>query len=97
MTALADPDTRFPGLADGAAYDVAAVVDARTAGLWVLVDHLRDSGCPHPARCDVLHTVVCDAEHAAWEADWDEALRGVVLEACADVERLISHLREATR
>jgi hypothetical protein len=98
MTALADPDTRFPGLPDGTAYDVAAVVEARTAGLWVLVKHLRDGGCPRPTLPDVLLTVVRRAESEAYFADdWTEQLRDAVIGACADVENLISRARQVTR
>jgi hypothetical protein len=94
---FADPDTRFPGLPDGAAYDVAAVVEARTAGLWVLVEHLRANGCPNPNWPDLLSTVVADAEYAAWEADWPEDLRVAVVGACIDIEGLIERVREVTR
>ena len=103
VTAL-DPESRFPGLPDGMAYSVAAVVEARTAGLWVLVSHLRESGCPVPIGPDsyarflaVLASAVADVEYAAWDADWPDELRGAVVDACIDIEGLISHIREVTR
>ena len=97
MTTLADPDTRFPGLPDGTAASVAAVVEARTAGLWVLVAHLRDGGCPFPNSLDVMASVVTRVERLAWETDWTAELRDVVLDACSDVEGLIKLLRKVTR
>ena len=104
MTTIADPDTRFPGLPDGTAASVAAVVEARTAGLWVLVAHLRDGGCPTPISpasygqlLVALSSVVADVEEAAWEADWPEDLRATVVGACIDVEGLIKRVREVTR
>ncbi len=97
MTTFADPDTRFPGLDDGTAHAVAAVVEASTAALRVLVDHLRDVGCPDPTRLDLMSELVARVECAAWEADWPEELRVAVVGACIDVEGLIKHTGEVTR
>lgn len=98
MTTLADPDTRFPGLDDGVAASVAAVIEARTAGLWVLVAHLRDGGCPDPTRVDLLHSLVDRVEIAAYDAGhWADEPRDVVVEACVAVEDLIDRVLKATR
>jgi hypothetical protein len=95
---LADPDTRFPGLPDGTAYDVAAVVEARTAGLWVLVAHLRDGGCPDPHSPDLLAQLVARVEAECWWAeDWADELRDVVVGACEAVEDQIARVRRWTR
>ncbi len=98
MTAVLDPETRFPGLPDGMAHAVAAVVEARTAGLWVLARHLRDSGCPFPARADVMAELVGRVEDEALECpEWPVGLREAVVTACADVAGVVSRLRAATR
>ena len=84
MTTLADPDTRFPGLPDGLAYDVAAVV----AGLPALVEHLRSGGCPAPSHPEALRSVLDDVEYAAFLADrWTDALRDEVFAAVDRIDQ----------
>ena len=81
---LADPDTRFPGLPDGLAYDVAAVI----AGLPALVEHLRSGGCPDPSHPEALRSVLDNVENAAFLADhWTDQERAYVLAAVDRVDQ----------
>ncbi len=82
MTALAveNPELTYPGLPDGMAYDVAALV----AGAAAFDRHVVAVGCPapyHPAVPTFALVGVADAVESAH--DWPSDLRERVLYALA--------------
>lgn len=68
LAGVASPDDLYPGLDDGLAYDVAAVVAGRDA----LIRHLRDAGCPAPTHPAAIASVLADVGQAVAEAGWSE-------------------------
>lgn len=83
------PEFRFPGLDDGEAATVAAVVDAAEHGIGILVQHLANGGCPDPNDPHALRAEMVAAESAALTAaDWPDRLREEVCEAVDWLTRL---------
>lgn len=85
----ADPDALYPGLPDGEAYTVAAVVDAARAGSLVpIVASLRDAGCPSPASADAIRSWITTAEIAV--DSLPDTTAALVADAAAEATRLLA-------
>lgn len=95
MTAALDPEVRFPGLPDGWAYAVAAVVASAVEGPPALVTQAEADGCPFPSSRCVLESMVSQVEDLVLEVDgWTDAQRDEVFAA---VDRIRPQIREVTR
>jgi hypothetical protein len=74
----------FPGLPDGAAYDLAAAFRGPAA----FTEHLRAGGCPAPTHPEAVRSVLDPLEDEVHEVEgWTQSERDSALDAIRRIRR----------